>query len=170
MRKSEYSENCVDPTEEFVDLAVEIEEAHQITGNQNGASIAEGKSLGTQSNSSFKRVDTSTRQVQYTSAAQSKAAADSSMQLPNIWTPRGFYRFGDIDGGSYTGSHQQPLAFKSLKSESLDPNRTLNPSAVDTSSQALSATPPLPQSPGSAKGFRPSPHASKQDSGRVTVR
>jgi hypothetical protein len=164
-------ENCVDPTEEFVDLAVEIEEAHQITGNQSGASIGEGKSLGTQSNSSFKRVDTSTRQVQYTSAAQSKTAADSSMQLPNIWTPRGFYRFGDIDGGSHTGSHQQPLAFKSLsstKSESMDPNRTL--SAVDTSSQALSATPPLPPSPGSAKGIRPSPHASKQDFGRVTVR
>lgn len=116
-------ENCVDPIDSSIELALEIEEAQQasiavsVSGSEgihtastyskqalgNSAELTNSRliSLSTKEASAsngFDRTDLTTLKVQHSSQ---KTPADVVHQLPSIWTTHGFHSFGEIaDPGS----------------------------------------------------------------------
>merc|ERR1712110_1041351 len=94
-----------------------------------------------------KRLDMSTRQVQY--SALQKPSADTTVQLPAIWTPTGFHYFGDLTADSPRWlSGPQPATVKSPKA----PESRQSP-PIDVLMPGMPATPP--SAPPGPKGPRP---------------
>lgn len=119
-------ENCIDPVDETIELALEIEEAQQVSEAQPQTFEAAGSqpalmtpaSTGSVSlTNSLGRSDLAIMKVQQTGMPSS----ENTQQLPAIWTSQSFQSFGDLRSHPSRGSQQtRTPPFSSRSSPSRD--------------------------------------------------
>jgi len=96
-------ENCVDPVDESIELALEIEEATQATTREGPVAAVDSNPTSVSKDRGMERADLSTLKVQH--GPGSKASPESVQQLPAIWTSHGFHSFGDVNDASVDRKH-----------------------------------------------------------------
>jgi len=99
-------ENCLDPTDNAIDLALEIEEVH-LQGSETPPAAAgtELKAITQGPASNLDRSDVVSMKVQHNPT--SKPTGDAVQQLPAIWTTQAFHTFADAvasQGGATNSS------------------------------------------------------------------
>lgn len=119
-------ENCVDPVDESIELALEIEEAQQATkpgavtaAVQDVEKVQSCETSGKEVNGSLERADLTTMKVQHHTAM--KPAADGVQQLPAIWTTQGFHSFADLDNDIRSSPGTRANTANSMKSGANSP-------------------------------------------------
>jgi len=116
-------ENCIDPVDEGIELALDIEEANQISHETSSLPVEDtllkptGHSEEMPSLDTIEREDISTLRIQPSAGAKISTSDEHVKQLPNMFTSHGFQTFVEsmdsgsaapAGGGSRGGSTHRP--------------------------------------------------------------
>lgn len=106
-------ENCVDPTDDAVELTLEIEEVH-LQGSEAPPPGTDPKAITQGPASNLDRCDLASMKVQQNNSM--KPSAEAVQQLPAIWTTQAFHTFADAvaSQGGASGGALVPTATPSL--------------------------------------------------------